>query len=132
MSILQILFIIVSFAVVKGLIINEANSTAFELPTFTPPSITFQDVPDSCGGFTDCIEYIGDLLTNVVLGVIYLILFIVELVRYIGLLTIFIAQNAFQGVDGAPDWLNLLMSTPLIAGTAIIIYKLARSGEDDA
>src|SRR5688572_8759704 len=49
-------------------------------PTFSAPSIVFEDIPPSCGGFTDCIEYVGKILVNFVLGIIFVVLLIVSVI----------------------------------------------------
>lgn len=100
-------------------------------PAFEAPEVEFEDLPASCGGFTDCIEYVGNVIKNVVLGFVYAILLIVAIIRLIVELLVLIVASAFTGFDGAPEWLNILVATFFGIATAITIYRALRKGDTD-
>lgn len=101
-------------------------------PTLDTPDIDFIDVSAGCGGFTDCIEYIGAILYNFVAGVIFLILFIINLLIYIFALLAILISVSFTGIDGAPWQFNTFIITVNAAVIALIIFFLIRSGKSDA
>lgn len=133
MKLLAILFILVAWTVVKGLIVEDASGVpVLTFPTFETPSFAFQDLSGGCGSFTDCIEFVGYVLYNIGLGIIFLVLFFIELITYVFELFALIFQIQFTGVEGAPDYVNVLLALPFIAGIALIVFKMARSGETEA
>lgn len=133
MKLIAILFILVAWTIVKGMILEDASGTpVLVFPTFDTPEFTFIDLSGGCGGFTDCIEYVGAVVYNIGLGLIFLVLFLIELIAYVFELFALIVTVQFTGIPGAPSWVSVLMGLPLIAGIAIIIFKMARKGDTNA
>ncbi len=131
MNLMGILFAFIGYGLFAAMY-NGETSTEPVFPTFTPPGIEFFDVPENCSGFTDCIEFVGEILTNFVLGIVYVVLLLVELVRFIVALMVVVLSNAFGGVESAPPWVNVMIVGMFTAATAIIIYKAARKGDTSA
>jgi len=111
---------------------NGETSTENAFPSFQEPSVDFYPIPDSCGGFADCIEYVGRIITNFVLGVVYVVLLLVEIIRVLVALIVLVVTSAFTGVDGAPTWFNNSVVGMFGVSTILIIYKSIRSGSTDA
>jgi uncharacterized protein (DUF983 family) len=63
---------------------------------------------------------------------VYVVLLLVELVRFIVALMVVVLSNAFGGVESAPPWVNVMIVGMFTAATAIIIYKAARKGDTSA
>lgn len=133
MNIVTIIFILLSFTIVKGLIQEDAaGAPEFLFPTLDVPDFEFQDLSAGCGGFTDCIEFVGYVIYNIGLGIIFLVLLLINLVVYIfDILTLIIEIN-FTGIEGAPTFINAILALPFAASIAIIIFKLVRKGSSDA
>lgn len=133
MKIGEILFILTAFSIIKLLILNTSgNSPAVTFPSLETPDIEFLDLSAGCGGFTDCIEYVGAVLYNIGAGVIFIVLFIIELLVYLFQLFGLIISAAFTGIEGAPFWVNALLTLPFSAAIAFILYKLIRSGKSES
>jgi hypothetical protein len=111
---------------------NGTGTTAQVFPTFDAPNVSFENIPSGCSGLTDCTEYVGKVIVNIALSVVYIVLLVVELVSFMVALFILITTNAFEGIEGVPAWFNALLLGIMGAATAIVIYKSIRSGETDA
>lgn len=133
MKLLPIFFLFVAFAIFKVLVISAGETeTEIDFPTFEVPVFEPRDLSGGCGGFTDCIEYVGAVIQNIGEGLIFIILFIIEILAFLFALIALILSNSFEGIDGAPWWVNLLLQTPLLAAVTIILYKLIRKGDSSA
>jgi hypothetical protein len=133
MRLIAILFILVTWTIVKGMILEDTSGTpVLVFPTFDTPDFEFIDLSGGCGGFTDCIEYVGAVIYNIGLGLIFLILFLVELLSYIFELLVLIFTIQFTGISGAPGWLNIILALPIVGALAIIVYTMARKGNTSA
>lgn len=132
MKFLTIFFIFIAFTLAKILILNEGNTEPIVFPSFDAPDFDFIDLSGGCGGFTDCIEYVGAVLYNIGLTIIFLVLFIVELVTYVFELFALLLQVTFTGIDGAPFWINILLATPFAAAVALIIFRMSGGGEAES
>lgn len=129
MKLLTIIFIFVSWTVVKGAIQSDlAGTPIVTFPVFETPTFEFIDLSGGCGGFTDCLEYIGAVIYNIGLGLIFLVLFLVELIQYIIAFFQLVIQIQFTGIPGAPYIVNVLLTTPFLAAIALIIYNATRRG----
>ncbi|MHB1059786.1 MAG: hypothetical protein ACYC0F_18075 [Rhodanobacter sp.] len=132
MKIVTILFVFVAYGLIAAAIVNEgAQNPVFVFPTLDVPEFEFIDVTQGCGGVFECIGYIGDIIYNFVVGVIFVILFLANLLIYVAELFILIFTVAFEGAEGAPTEVNILLRLPFVAGIAFIIYKLIRSGKSE-
>lgn len=100
-------------------------------PTFDAPGIEFETIPDSCSGFTDCIEYVGNILVNFVLGIIFVVLLIVAIIVLLVELLIVASTNAFTGAEGLPIWLNAGITAIFGIALAVVIYRMVRKGDTD-
>lgn len=133
MKIVAVIFIFLAFSLAKILVLNEASETpVINFPTLDPPSFDPIDLSAGCSGFVDCTEYVGAVIYNLALGIIFLILFIIDLVLYIIQLFNLLLAVSFDGIEGAPFWINALFSIPFLAMIAFILYRLIRSGESAA
>lgn len=138
MKITTVVFIFIAYGIFQVLYFQgtsqSVDAAEFEVgtPTFDAPVIEFIDLSAGCGGFTDCIEYVGGVLYNLVAGVIFLVLFIIELILFIIEFTVFMVTVTFTGVNGAPWWINSMIIGFFSVTISIIIYKLFRKGESAA
>jgi hypothetical protein len=131
MKLLMMVVLFFAYGTFASLYHGEAgNAVAF--PTFDPPEINFQEIPAGCGGFADCIEYVGNIIINVVLGVIYIVLLIARLVIFMVQFLAVLAANAFVGIDGVPPWANGLLIVLFGTATGIIAFKAFRKGDTEA
>lgn len=111
---------------------SGGDGEAEEFPTFSAPPIEFRDVPNGCGGFLDCTEYLADIVVNFVLGIVYAVLVLVEIITLLAQLLILAIQNAFTGLNGAPAWLNAGILAFFGITFAIAVYRMVRKGDADA
>lgn len=131
-NVLAIVFIFLAFTLFKILFINElGNEPEIIFPTLETPAFNFIDLSDGCGGFTDCIEYVGAVIYNIGLGLIFLVLFIVSLIVYIFELFAIIIEANFTGIEGAPWYFNLLLTFPFGFAISVILYKMVRRGSTE-
>jgi hypothetical protein len=132
MKILAIFFVLISFNLFK-IVYNDSTDSGpvIEYPTLNLPEFNPIDVSGGCGGFVDCIEYVGAVLYNLALGIIFVVEFLIRIFVYIFQLIILVVQQTFTGIEGAPLVINVLITLPYAAGIGFIIYKLVRSGESE-
>lgn len=128
-----ILFVFLAYAMAKVLILNESQGQpAIDFPTLDIPSFDFVDLSGGCGGFVDCIEYVGAVLLNMTLGIIFIVLLLINLIVYVFEVIGKILSLTFEGIEGAPFWVNALVVTPFLAALGVVIFKLIRSGESNS
>lgn len=134
MRLLELLAFTLLFTIFKGFVIEEVSEDTLEFPTFDAPDVEFADVSDGCGVFneTGCLEFIGNLIANIVKGVIWVVLFIVEIVTFVMALLLLIFTIQLAGFEDVPAWINVLILGLQGAAFAIIIYRMLRKGDDDA
>lgn len=132
MKLVAILTIFLLYAMVKAMILSDDPETEIDLPAFEEPDQEIDDIPGGCGGFTDCIEFLGEVITGFVQAIIYVVQLIINLVTYFIEFLIFIVTATFTGVDGAPAWLNFILTVGPALGLAIIVFKAFRKGDTDA
>lgn len=127
--------VLVAF-VAYGLFVAMYNGgdggAASTFPTFNAPTVSFQTIPSGCSGFFDCTEYVGKVLTNIVIGVVYAIQLIVEIVRVFVAMILLITTSAFSGVAGTPAWINVILLSVFGGSVVVIIYKSIRKGDTDS
>jgi hypothetical protein len=130
MRIVTLLFIVTMFTATKAMIINEdAEVALIVFPTFDPPGdFAFRDLSGGCGGFVDCIEYVGAVIYNVALAPVFVISFLIGVITYVFALFALFIEVTFTGVEGAPWWLNLAISLPILASLAVILYRMVPIG----
>jgi hypothetical protein len=147
MRFVALLFLLVAFGFVKGLILSAESGAELDFPEFATPTISGDcstvnasasstcieifDLSGGCGGFTDCIEYVGNLIWNIGAYFIWLVLFIISLVAFVVNLAVLMGTLLFDPIPGAPSWVSLLINAVLPATLAIKIYRLIREGSDD-
>lgn len=133
-TLLAIIFILISWSYMKAEIENSVTPNTVTFPTFTAPTTSaFVDVTGGCGGFTECLEFIGFVVYDIALSIFYILALVVALVLYIvALLAILVAVNFTGFGPDAPVIVNVLTALPFVAGITIIIFKLARSGSSEA
>lgn len=135
MRILTIVIILVTYSVFQAAYFAESQgSTSFEFPTFTllvqPPDPG--NVTAGCSGFTDCIGYVGTVIRFGFVALVSFLLIPISLAIYVVELFIFFFSLTFQGIDGAPWYVNVLIILPFVGGIVIIVVRIIRSGDDDA
>lgn len=129
MKIMYIIFVFLVYSVLTIMVINDnADRPVITFPTIDIPSFEFRDLSGGCGGFVDCIEYVGAVLFNIGLGIIFLVLFIVNLFVFLFALIALLLKVAFTGINGAPWWFNTIIVTLFLGSISIIVYRLTRSG----
>lgn len=111
---------------------QDTSEDAPEFPTFDPPGVDFQNIPNDCSGLFDCTEFVGKVLVNIVLGVVYVVLLLVEIIRLLVEITTLILLSAFSGIEGVPAWFNTLIVGAFAVMTVVVIYKSVRKGDTDS
>lgn len=130
MKLLTIIFIFVAWTVVKGAIQSDISGTPIvTFPTFDPPEFDFRDLSGGCGGFADCIEYVGAVLYNLGQIIRVPIEFLIEVLQYIVEFIQLVVEIQFTGIDGAPTIINVLLTVPFFAAIALIIFNAIRRGK---
>lgn len=130
MKLIELLFILVCWTVVKGFIINDAAGTpTIVFPVLDVDSPDFIDLSGGCSGFVDCTEYLANVIKNIGSGIIFLVLFLIDLLVYLFELFALIATITFTGIEGAPSFVNVILTIAPLAGIAIMIYKMASRSE---
>lgn len=132
MKLIAIIFTLFAFALAKSMILNTAEPGALEFPTLDFPDANFDALPTGCGGFTDCIEYVGTVLVNLVLGIVFVVEVIFALILFVIEVFVLLATVGFTGVEGAPTWINALLVLPFVVGIGLVFYRLVRSGASEA
>lgn len=133
MKILFVIFVFLAFTLFKIVYANEVTEgPTISFPTLQTPNVVFLNITGGCGGFVDCTEYVGAVLYNIGAGIIFVVLFVIDLLVYIFELLAMLTSVAFTGIDGAPFWFNAITVTLFLAGIAFIIYKLIRKGSSEA
>lgn len=132
MKLLFLIFLFLSYGIFVTLYNSGESPTAPDFPQFNAPNITFQDLPAHCSGIIDCTAYIGNVLINIVLGIIFFVLLIVAMLVFIVALVALFAASGFNGIEGAPDWFNALVLGVLGAAFGIMIYRSLRKGDTSA
>lgn len=126
---MDLIFVYLCFGIFQIMYANtneELPGTVF--PTLESPDITFIDVGNGCGGFTDCIEYVGAVLFNIGAGLIFLVLFIINLLVFVFELFTILIEVSFTGIDGAHWTINLVLVTMNSALLALLIFAMIRAG----
>jgi hypothetical protein len=131
-DLLVITFVLIAWTGVKAMMLNADEPESVTFPEFDAPDIEFNDLPDSCGGFTDCIEFVGNIIVNLVLGVVFVVLFLLALIIFVIEFVALLATIGFEPLDGAPAFVNVLLAVPTAAGIAIILYRMLRKGDTNA
>lgn len=129
MKIIAVIFIFLSFTIFKAMVLETTQPDSFDIPTLDFPDLEFNELPDGCGGFTDCIEYVGNIIVNLVLGVVYVVLLLFNLVVFIAALFVLVGEVTITGIEDAPAWVNLIIFTPYLGIVGIILFKLIRKGD---
>lgn len=109
---------------------EELPATVF--PVLASPDIDFIDVGSGCGGFADCIEYVGAVLFNIGAGIIFLVLFFINLLVFVFELFTILIDVSFTGIDGAHWTINLVLITLNSAILALMIFAMIRAGRQSA
>lgn len=146
MNITGLLFIFVTYAVLKSMVIADIDEDAIVIAAPTLPSFNlnttglfeFRDV----GGFNaleDATANIGIAIADTGRIILAVIQFIIDIVVYIALFLAFIVVNSFTGIYDDPDtptneeapwYINTIIATPAIVMVGIMGYKLLRSGDE--
>jgi hypothetical protein len=129
---IEIVWVFVAFTVIKALILAQSASVALDFPTLELPEAEFHDLSAGCGGFVDCIEFLGFVLMNIAESILFVVKLLVSLVVFVFGLFVFTFEVLFGTIDGAPGWLNGLLFAPYIVALSLIIYKMIRKGSTDA
>lgn len=133
MNIIQLTMLTITYLIVSAFVVNSAQGTEpIELPVLDIPTFNFIDLSGGCGGFTDCIEYVGAVIYNVGLTIIAILQLIFELITYVIELGALILDYGLEGIAGAPTWLNLIIGTFLALNLSVIIFRMARTGDSNA
>lgn len=125
-----ILYVFLAFGLFELLYFGAGGAAAsFTIPTLEIPDFEFVDLSTGCGGFVDCIEYVGAVIYNIGLGIIFLVLFLIRLFVYVIEIVVLITDLMFTGFEGAPAIINVLITTPFYMSVALIVYRLLRKGD---
>ena len=132
MKIVAIILIFIGYGMFTAMYNQGSDTAAADFPQFNGPNITFQSLPPNCSNIIDCTSYIGKVIVNIVLGVIYLVLLVVAVLLLIVQIVALIATSAFHGIDGASPWLNALIISFFGLSVSIAIYRAIRKGDASA
>lgn len=130
MKLLEIIFVLLAYAIVKSAFLVETAVDAPEFPSLDTPEVEFREI-SSCNELVLCLNSFVDVMFNIAAGVLFAILFVTFLLLFIGQMVVVIVALQFAGVGG-PPWIDLLLATPYLAGLAIIVFKMARKGDTNA
>lgn len=136
MNFTGLIFIFITYAVLKSMIIADVDAQSITIEAPSLPSldlnVTFNYV--SIGGIdaiADAIHNLYITIAGIAQATVALVVFLYDLIVYLVQLFLFITVNAFTGFDGAPWYINTITATPAIVMVGIIGYKLLRSGSDE-
>ncbi len=132
MKIGVLIFVLVSFTVAKAMYLDSTAGASLDFPELEIPDRDFEDLSGGCGGFTDCIEYVGAVIKNIGVGIIVFVELVFNLVVYAFALFSLMVVLSVSGIDGAPWYVNAILTTPFVAALSIIIYKMIRSGQSES
>jgi hypothetical protein len=132
MNLVAIAITFLAYSLFVAMYNQSTSEDAPDFPTFSPPSVDFENVPSSCDGFLDCTEFIGKVIINIVLGVVYVVLLIVEIIRLLVEIATLILVSSFAGIEGVPTWFNTLVVGCFAVMTIVVIYKSVRKGDTDS
>lgn len=130
MKITQLVVLIVSYVLVSALIVNSTSGAEpVEIPTLDVPEFDFINVTAGCGGFVDCIEYVGAVIYNIGLTIVAIIQLAFAFVGFIFAISVLIITYGVEGVAGAPAAVNVVIGGYLGITIALAIYRAIRSGK---
>lgn len=131
MKLITVFFTFLVFTVIKGMVISDSSgAAAISFPELDVPSFEFRDLSLGCGGFTDCIEYVGAVFYNIGLGLIFIVLLLVNLLVYIFEIFVLVINIMFAEIGG-PWWVDTIMLIPYFLIFGVIIYKMVHSGSSE-
>lgn len=128
MKLLEIIFLFLAFATVKAMILDQTGVAEIIIPVLEVPEFEFIDLTGGCSSFTDCTEYLANVVRNIGEAVIKTAVLVFNLVGFIFEIFILVADTLFSNVEGAPWYVNLLLFLPYTAALGIIIYNMIRRG----
>lgn len=129
MKLINVVFVFLAFTIFKSMVLAETQPDAITFPSMDFPDLEFETIPDGCSGFTDCIEYVGKVIVNLVLGIVYVVLLLFNLIAFIAALFVTVGEVTVTGIDNAPWWVNLIVFTPYLGIVGVILYKMIRKGD---
>lgn len=132
MKLLEITFVFLAFTIVKALFLASVTEFTVEFPTLEVPEFEFVETGGGCGGFSECLEFIGFVLRNIAIALIdtveLLFNFTIFFFDFLGVVT----DILFTDIDGLTFYLDLLLFGVYTAALAIILYRAFKSGETEA
>jgi hypothetical protein len=149
MRFVALLFLLVAFGFVKGLILAEVASEDLDFPDLSPRQIgdcdtspenetavnatgciRVYDLPD-CSSITSCTKFVGLVIYNIGAYLVWIVLFVVDMVIFVAALLILMVSLLFEPIPGAPGFVSLFINAVLPAMLAIKLYRLIRDGSDE-
>lgn len=114
------------YSVFKFVLLVESNVFEPELPEFQSPDLAFNDLSGGCSGIVDCTKYVGDVLYDIALSVVFLVRVIFESIQFgFGLVKLALVLH-FAGFEGMPSWLNVTITGLLTIATLIAGFNFIR------
>lgn len=133
MKLIQLAMLTLGYVMISALIVNAATGVeAIDIPTLDIPTFDFIDLTGGCSSFTDCTEYLANVIYNIGLGAIALVQTVFALIAFIVNISGLIIDYGVQGIDGAPVWWNIILGSYLAMSIAVIVYRMVRAGGDSA
>jgi hypothetical protein len=136
-----LVFIFITYSILKAMIFADATNTnlADDIPTF--PEFTYnQTEVDELFDFVTVsgVDAIAEAVQNIAIAIVggfkiivAVLLYLFDLLLFIGQMIGFLVVNAFTGLgDEAPWYINLILVAPTTVMIGMIIYKSIRSGDD--
>jgi len=131
MKVTTIMFTSLAYTILAAMIISETvPETDINIPTLEIPAYDFIDISAGCSGFTDCTEYLANVIKNIGTGIISTVILFFNLAIF-AFEIIALLLSLAQGIQGAPWYVNVLLTAPAGVSVGIIIYKLIRSGSSE-
>lgn len=133
MNAIQLSMLIIIYAILSAFVVNSGESVeAIDLPTLDLPTFDFIDISGGCGSFTDCTEYLANVVYNIGLGIIAVVQTLFALIAFVVEFSVVIVGLSVSGISNAPVWLNTVVGGYLGISMGIIIFRMARKGDSTA
>lgn len=133
-------FIFITYAVLKAMVLADVTGVPLEeeipsIPIFEYNQTEIDELFDfvTVSGVDAIAEAVQNVAIAIVGGfkvIVASVLFLFDMLVFVGQLVGFILTSAVTGVDG-PWYIDALIGLPMIIIATVMIYKLLRSGDDE-
>lgn len=132
LKLLEITFVFLAFSIVKALFLAQVTEFTVEFPTLDVPEFDFVETGGGCGGFSECLEFIGFVLRNIAIAVIDTVELLFSLTVFFFEFVAVVTDVLFTRIDGVPFYIDLVLFGGYTAALAIALYRAIKSGDAEA